>query len=176
MANIKYLLPCSCGQEIPVELAQAGQEVRCACGIVLEVPTLQGLRALKRAPVEVAARPRSTWGLRQQLLLVGAMITVASLVVAGYFYRNRPQMIDLNTVSPMHAWVVWQELRLGVRFRSPEIGQYHAMVAAHSRWMGVVGVVAALGLLTMASSLLVPKKRSKRALMKDASPQAKVQG
>lgn len=176
MANTKYLLPCSCGQEIPVELAQAGQEVRCVCGTVLEVPTLQGLRALKRAPVEMPAGPRSTWGLRQQLLLVGAMITVASLVVAGYFHVNRPRMIDLNTVSPMHSWVVWQELRLGVRFHSPEIDQYNAIVAAHSRWMGVVGAFAALGLLTMASSLLVPKKRSKRVLMKDAKPGAKVQG
>jgi len=161
MAKTKFLLPCSCGREIPVEITKAGQQLQCACGAILEVPTLQGLRTLKRAAPDVAASRKSTWGLRQQLLLVGAVITVIALIPAGYLYLYRPQMLDIDTVSPWHAWNIWLDLRLGLREGMREIAQFDAMVAAYWRWMGVLGVLATLGLLTMASSLLVPQKKRK---------------
>ncbi len=162
MAKTKYLLPCSCGREIPVEITKAGQEVQCTCGASVEVPTLQGLRALKRAAPDAAAPRKSTWGLRQQLLLVGAVITVIALVPAGYLYLYRPQMLDIDTVSPWHAWRIWLDLRQGLREGMREMAQFNAMVTAYWRWMAVLGVFATLGLLTMATSLLVPQKKRKK--------------
>jgi hypothetical protein len=42
-----YLLPCTgCQQSIPVEIAQAGETVRCDCGADVPVPTLGKLRRL----------------------------------------------------------------------------------------------------------------------------------
>jgi hypothetical protein len=162
MANTKYLLPCSCGREIPVDITKAGQEVQCACGASLEVPTLQGLKTLNRAPLETPPPRKATWGLRQQLLLVGAVVTTIGLLLASYLFFNRPRMLDLTTVSPLHAWHIWQDLRLGVRESQAEYRMFDAMVAAYWRWLGVVSVIGALGLLTMASSLLVPSKKKKR--------------
>lgn len=162
MANTKYLLPCSCGREIPVDIAKAGQEVQCACGASLEVPTLQGLKALNRAPLQTPPPGKAAWGLRQQLLLVGAVVTMIALLAAGYLFFNRPQMLDITAVSPLHAWHIWQDLRLGVRQSQAEYRIFDAMVANYWRWLGVVSVIGALGLLTMASSLLVPNKKKKR--------------
>lgn len=146
-----------------MDIAKAGQEVRCACGATLEVPTLQGLKALKRAAPETAAPQKSTWGLRQQLLLVGAVITAIALLLAGYLHWSRPRMLDIDSVSPLHAWHIWQSLRLGLREGAREFRVFDAMVANYWRWMSVVGVIGALGLLTMAGSLLVPQKKRRKA-------------
>lgn len=45
----KYLLPCECGREIPVETAQAGEETVCDCGKTLAVPRLLELKRLPSA-------------------------------------------------------------------------------------------------------------------------------
>lgn len=37
----KYLLPCLCGQQIPIEPRQAGETVACRCGISLQAPTMR---------------------------------------------------------------------------------------------------------------------------------------
>ena len=70
----RYLLPCSCGQEIPVEPRQAGQEIRCDCGASLEVPTMLGMAALEKAPSEPSHTPPSApWGIRQGIVLLGTV-------------------------------------------------------------------------------------------------------
>lgn len=160
----KYLLPCSCGREIPVEAAQAGEQVRCTCGAELEVPTLLALATLKRAePGPAATKPPATWGARQRLILVGAMITAASLGVGIRLYLGRPT-IPVEKLSPAQAWALWLDLREDVGQRRQREEQYLELLKQYHGWMGLVGFVAAVGVLTMAGSLLVPKSRSaKRA-------------
>lgn len=46
---MEYLLPCECGQSTRVTRAMAGQEITCACGKTLEVPTLRGFGDLAAA-------------------------------------------------------------------------------------------------------------------------------
>jgi hypothetical protein len=40
------LLTCSCGQSVPVEMAQAGGETACGCGQAIKIPSLSKLREL----------------------------------------------------------------------------------------------------------------------------------
>ncbi|MGL6195868.1 MAG: hypothetical protein ACRC2T_13715 [Thermoguttaceae bacterium] len=42
----KYLLPCTCGESVPIETTQAGQTVTCSCGLQLQVPTLLKIKKL----------------------------------------------------------------------------------------------------------------------------------
>ncbi|MEO8269687.1 MAG: hypothetical protein ABI557_08205, partial [Aureliella sp.] len=46
------LLSCECGQKHRVSRSQAGQEIKCACGKILSVPTLRGLSELPLAEIE----------------------------------------------------------------------------------------------------------------------------
>ena len=75
--NAHYLLPCSCGEKIPVEPRQAGQAVQCACGNSVTVPTLLEMAKLERAEaiaVPEAQRHPPLWGISQRLVVLGAVI------------------------------------------------------------------------------------------------------
>ncbi len=188
----RYLLPCSCGQEIPVESSQAGQEIRCACGALVEVPTLRDLSRLERTPPEPAAvratsepgkaaaakagravrkptvaRPHAKWGPRQRRVFVGAVITAVGLAVATFVYLRRAHLTrmwlpDVQSMSPLGTWRLWHDLRPGVEYRPPWEEHYLKEMAANTRWMVAALAIAAIGALVMASSLLVAKRRPRR--------------
>jgi hypothetical protein len=86
--SAQYLLPCSCGQKVRVEPAQAGGQVACACGASLHVPTLRGLRQLEVAPPDKSTRNAGRqWGpVRGAMFSIGLLVTVISLLVLGYTY------------------------------------------------------------------------------------------
>ena len=58
--SMRYLLPCSCGQSVGVEFRQAGGQVRCACGRVLEVPSLRTIRQLEPEVAPPGRRGRAS--------------------------------------------------------------------------------------------------------------------
>jgi len=47
--SLKYLLPCSCGQDVPIETSQAGGNVLCNCGLSVQVPSLLKIKKLQLA-------------------------------------------------------------------------------------------------------------------------------
>ena len=171
----KYLLPCTCGREIPVDASQAGQEVGCACGAKLEVPTMRRLTSLKRAEPETIAQPSTaTWGVRHALLLVGALITAVGLVAAILHYPQRPTDFEVDNLSQLETWVLWQELRQGLNHQAPWEEPYYDGLKLYHRWLGVAGGIAVFGLLTMGRSLLIPKKRrGKSAKKRGPRPRSK---
>jgi hypothetical protein len=66
------LLRCTCGRDLVVSNSQAGQELTCACGKIVAVPTLRGLAALPLAQALAqttadAPQPYATSGVGQQL-------------------------------------------------------------------------------------------------------------
>lgn len=162
----KYLLPCSCGRKIPVDRSQAGQGIQCACGAQLEIPTMRALRLLERvAPKPGAGRPaRSTWGARQSLLLLGAVITIAALSLTALLYSSRPKLADVEDLSPIRTWLLWQELRQGVEQRPLGEKQFLERVTRYRRWIGVLLVVSGAGVLIMAGSRLVPGRHRARTI------------
>lgn len=162
MSRKKYLLPCSCGRQIPIEVTQAGQRLTCECGLVVDAPTMQGIRQLRPAEVQQAAAPtRRFWGLRQQLVLLGAAVTLVAATCAAYRHWARPRLIDVDRLTVAQSWAVWQSFRLGVSPRSRSYEQFLSDLKAHRRWMGVIAAIGAIGLLTMGSALLVPSPHSR---------------
>jgi hypothetical protein len=185
--STRYLLPCSCGRKVSVAFTQAGQEIQCACGAVLEIPTMRGLVQLERAPTQpptgepssAQGRPPSSggkpvrakagagtstsaWGARQRLLLVGALLTVVGCILTAVLYIWRPRLADVESLAPHNTWRLWQDLRYGVEYRPPWEELYFANVEANNRWMIVTSAVAVVGVLTIASSLLVSTRRARR--------------
>ena len=106
----KYLLPCSCGQEVPVEAAMAGALIRCACGKELEVPTMQHVRHLKVAPQEASkGPPASSWGNRQRVALIGVTFLLLGLALSGWnmWYYHPPTLLPVQDYPPEAAWNLW---------------------------------------------------------------------
>ena len=99
LVSVQYLLPCPCGQQIVIEPRQAGEMVRCVCGASVQVPTLLEITSLEPAPSASVVEPvQSTWGLKQQLRLLGIMLLLVSCVGVVLLHVGRPvsrfDMID----------------------------------------------------------------------------------
>lgn len=89
---MKYLLPCTCGESIVVEVSQAGQRIACKCGQSLEVPTMRAIRELapaveENAKAAAARRPAQTWSQTQATIFaLGALLAVVGLGAALYYF------------------------------------------------------------------------------------------
>lgn len=159
----KYLLPCSCGQDIPVEATQAGDTIACACGESVAVPALRELTSLPRAEPTAPTqfrRPTAAWGGRQRRLLLGAVIALIGLILLSIVYYRRPILHDVKEMRPLQTWTLWQELRLGADRRpSPGAKEYTERATWYRRWVGVTATLTAVGVLLMASSFVSRRRR-----------------
>lgn len=159
--RLQYLLPCSCGRKLPVDLAQAGNRIHCECGAELEVPTLLHLKRLERAvPADSAATVEgATWGARQRIALAGAVFSLAGIFFAAWCFTTRPRILDVAEYPPMAALRLWESLKMGIDL--PPSGLEMAMfnkLEWHHRWTVVGLIVAVLGALVMCASLLIGRR------------------
>lgn len=124
----RYLLPCPCGQRIPVSLAEAGGTVRCgACGAELAVPTYRELKSLEPAAADANAPPRrpSNWTGWHRRILLGSVVTLVALALAAICHASRPRLQSVDQLPFQAVWLQWQELRQGLdRFPSREERRY----------------------------------------------------
>ena len=190
----RYILPCSCGKELPVDASQAGQEITCACGAKLEVPTMRKLTSLERLePESVVPASGFKWSTRHAVILVGLLVTAVSL--GGMFlvyqkwsyfvevkqplsfgYLTSSMFVDVDDLSPFETNTVWDELRQGLSRTAPWEKAYLSWIGWYQRWLIVAGAFAAVGLVTTVSPLLAPKrKRSKRGA-KSSKPKSQAAG
>jgi len=90
--RITYLLPCSCGKEVSIELRQAGETVRCECGQACAVPTMREVRCLRPAPASetTPADTKPAWGNSQRFLVAGLVVVLLAAVAAIILYRQSP--------------------------------------------------------------------------------------
>jgi hypothetical protein len=115
----RFLLPCTCGREIPVDAGQAGDSALCECGRRVLVPKLGQLRLLPRVQ-SVAAE--TTWSPRKGLIALCAIIGVVCLVLGIYSWAVTPRIgaDDLqaaigrtgdfiDSLSPVDTWVYWHQ-------------------------------------------------------------------
>lgn len=165
--SARYLLPCGCGQQVVVEARQAGLEVACACGARLSVPSIRGLNELAR--VEGAPpQAKRTWGPRQGVLLLGALIAVPCLVlaVAGHLaplpeHPSYTLDLDLNQeqveVMPVdRLFEMWEEFNESFdTAENPELEVYRGIVARVRAWTWVYTAGAVLGVGLIAGSRLI---------------------
>jgi hypothetical protein len=88
---MRHLLPCPCGQSIPIDTSQAGERITCAkCGQSQDAPTYRGIKALPLDSADVAAAKRaqeakSQWSPAQgYLFAVGLLMMLIGLCGAAY--------------------------------------------------------------------------------------------
>jgi hypothetical protein len=119
----QHLLTCTCGRQIPVELSQAGEELRCTCGAAVSVPTFRQLRELPLAEVEPVKQVAThTWGARQGTIAASLIFAALLLLGAGisrYFEPVLPRFNpaawnqsvsgEIDKLVPAEAWKIWTD-------------------------------------------------------------------
>ena len=79
---MKYLLPCSCGESIPLDLTQAGQTVTCHCGKSQQAPSLLKIKKLQPLNKDSASTSRtvSTFNSQFFFLCLGCIVSIPSAI------------------------------------------------------------------------------------------------
>ena len=120
-----YLLPCSCGRDIPIEPRQAGETVRCECGRTCAVPTMREVQSLRPAPASstTPAATKPAWGNPQRFLVAGLVVFLLAAIAAVILYIQFPthfaglpspeaerqrvkSMSTLETMRYFHQWIL----------------------------------------------------------------------
>jgi hypothetical protein len=118
----KYLVECSCGNKLPVEIGQAGGRITCTCGNLVDVPPLRKLRHL---PTEttVVERPTSTWSARKGVITACLILAGALAIINAWSWFTQPKvpLFDpvayqrdvveerLKKMTPTQSWLMWIE-------------------------------------------------------------------
>ena len=183
----RYLLPCSCGQSIPIDTIQAGQEVRCSCGQEQLAPTLREIRQLPEAePAMTQLRLRKeAWSAkRTSIFAIGLIATALSMgavvmcqvkinrissrlpskdTMKSYEENMNAQIVEsLSAEESYEHFLRWKEEGLGEQIA-------RAFEAEHDRidklklinWG--FSVVMAIGLLVTLIAALWPRRRVEAA-------------
>ncbi len=101
MVNL-FRLPCKCGQSIPLDLSQAGQDVVCpACGETAHAPSLLNIKQLEAYEEDPGAKPvgnMSSGNLRHAFFLIGGVLLLFSIMPLIYFaaatYPEADQVLE----------------------------------------------------------------------------------
>ena len=149
----KYLLPCPCGKKIAIEVAQAGQTVRCACGAKLEIPAMRRITSLEPLGPEAEdrrSRSIAAWDKHKARMLLGAVLTVVAGMLIAWLAWSRPRLSNVQTLSLLESWTLWRELRLGAN-RDPSLAakEFAKSLMANRDWTVVAVSLTILGLLIM---------------------------
>jgi hypothetical protein len=180
---MRYLLPCTgCQQSIPVEIAQAGETVRCDCGADVPVPTLRELRRLPTVDSVVPDGQKiiagsTSWSTSRRCLFALGFLVAAISVGTAVFYQFAAasiksgdahsdqlemgaQLIDALTAEG--AYEVWKMLRIqgiGEQTKPDYMIQEEKREGYQARFRMALYVFA-LGLLVMVVAMFVIKPRS----------------
>src|SRR4051812_37063888 len=164
-----YLLDCRCGNQVPVEIGQAGGQVTCKCGTQLDVPPLRQLRHL---PVATEDRKRrSPWGARQGIITL-SLLVLAGLIAAIVWSRATQPAVprfdpeehlrgiekSLQSMTPVESWEIWLSYRMRIEHGIPTyefanraaIEQQIAHRQSLRRTLGIAAAIAAAIALTAA--------------------------
>ncbi len=131
--NTTYLLPCSCGRKIPVQLRQAGEIVKCDCGNIVRSTYFNWVKdpAKRRKPPPAQNSESIIGPLGHRLTFFGGLVILAAIVIGGWLFWTRPidpyanftpeQMHDLAAQISLqyNALQLWQMLERE-RTRTPQ--------------------------------------------------------
>lgn len=175
--SVRYLLPCSCGQTVPVGASQAGGTVRCgACEASLEVPRLGELRDLPTAEPEKA----DTGGWSFRLGVVSCFLILAGLLAAGggWFAATEPKEPEpfdiaarmeavetgVENMTPVELWQSYVNYyapmgQFGIQeAKSPQDAYTQQAIETHRRYRNLLLMSAGgLVLLSAITYPLLPK-------------------
>ena len=95
MGHKKKLLCTSCGQTLNIDSTQAGSTLNCACGQLIQVPTLREIGQLPDADATGGIRTHSPrrWTRTQGILFaIGAVCLLFSAITATVLFANLPSL------------------------------------------------------------------------------------
>jgi hypothetical protein len=102
------------------------------------------------------------WDNPQRILLIGVVIAAAALAMTAHVYSTRPRLLPMDRFSPWGTWVIWHDLRTGVKRPLFEPNPYLDQLKVHRYWWYASLTLVGIGLATMASSVFVPRRRRRR--------------
>jgi hypothetical protein len=151
-----YLLSCSCGQQTRVSSVQAGETLRCACGLPLVVPSMRELRSLPLADDQAGkSRKAAAWEDRHRAAFLLVLVAIGALAAAGYLAAQLPPAERPVTPQIVDEWVqkstadeamgMFEDLKKGLQPEAPESAD-----AASSRKMLLWGAGIALTICIVA--------------------------
>jgi hypothetical protein len=155
-----YLLPCTCGSEVPVEGGQAGGSVRCACGREIDVPPLRAMTALRSVgdgTGDLEPDVRGAWKRTSLLLLLaGALVVSGAVARIAFLYAAWPAPPSLDRVKPAWTIVIWRELRKGAEgplFRDQV--NYHKSLSDWESRRTSAAIVALGGVIVLLPAFII---------------------
>ncbi|MDR2438082.1 MAG: hypothetical protein LBE12_01770 [Planctomycetaceae bacterium] len=100
--SLKYLLPCSCGRSLEIEISQAGQQVTCSCGQTQRVPSLLKIKSLPVAEEkeagnsELPKQKNKTGKMRQVFFLLGVIFFLPAVIFFLWALFSYPLPRDVS--------------------------------------------------------------------------------
>lgn len=171
----KYLLPCDCGESIPIDATQAGQPVSCSCGRTMEIPTMRALRQLEPCAAAEQPKRKAEWNASAgAVFAIGTLVTICGLAVGGFGYFNwwhnqlppLPQIyidsyvLEVDEASADQVWDMWNqtlEMRLAPYESAPEVvARRTAEFFLPVVYVGLA--IAAVGIAVAMSALLFKRR------------------
>ena len=170
-----YLLPCSCGQKVPVDAGQAGAKIACACGQQLSVPTFRALRELEQeVPVAAAAvEGGGGWSaIRGMMFSLGLLVSLVATVCTCYHlfiylqlqdvgehwkqHHLEEQSLDVDYLAPADALADFQSMASkGLTVDGvPPWSRVSATRDSSRRWLIGELIALAIGLVSLAASVI----------------------
>lgn len=176
---MQYLLPCPCGQKLPVDASQAGLHIRCTCGTELHVPTLRGLTALERASAggaRVTGARTGTWGPKQAVAFLGLSMVTVAVAAAAVLWLTYPKppvypraVVEeyLSTLSVQELFEYSAKIRMGqpINESLPELTAFAVQNMAcqtkatiYDRYLLGMAITTGVGALLLLGSLVMRRK------------------
>ncbi len=171
----QYLLPCECGEKIPVDTSQAGSAVTCGCGRTVDVPSMRAIRQLEAAEPGEARRPRAQWNPQAGVVFVSGILLALLAGATGFWchlqYRGHEAhrlsagdvqqwtdalAAEVDQATPDQLLDMWQQERergLGRHDDSPFVAAARG-ASWYVLFRNVLAVVAVCGVALAASSAL----------------------
>jgi hypothetical protein len=175
----KYLVECSCGTKLPVEIGQAGGRITCTCGNLVDVPTLRKLRHLEMETT-VEERPVSTWSARKGVITACLILVGALTIINTWSWYTQPEMpvFDpvayqrdvigqrLKTLTPTQSWQLWIEYYKPMAQRGFSNLEFanraliERIIAERQSFRRTLWIVVGIALFVAVAALLWPKSQA----------------
>lgn len=165
-----YLLPCACGNQIPIEPTDAGLTVTCSCGATVKVPNTRSIFALPQLNSGISdesAAAAGRWGLRNQLLTAGLVCVLLGGIATSYLVYSRPanpadSMADFEVDRmPFNALLgLWEQFQDGFQpINTLPVVAYEQARDENMRLTWVAGAVMVGGAAMLVAAFMAGKNR-----------------
>ncbi|MDZ4848563.1 MAG: hypothetical protein SGI77_04665 [Pirellulaceae bacterium] len=181
-----YLLPCSCGETIPVEKSQSGSQVDCpTCHRSCEIPTMRELLTFEfvtGTPIadNRKSSPAARWallrGITAALCFLVALFGLGRAGSYGVYRLSNPTNFAVEDLlretekssqqlSVVETWDNWRYLQeTGLRTkRPPQVFVIKRFLEKRDVEMARWGIAGAVGLLGLLATALWPASKKSRA-------------